>query len=126
MRPGLLVGVLGGNYEKRGVDVEITQVKIKLVDMNKVKAIASITFDDEFVVHDLRVVDGDAGLFIAMPSRKLPNDVFRDIAHPLNTETRNKIQSAVVDEYSRVISCSELAGDEATYDVSNNTEVIRG
>jgi stage V sporulation protein G len=67
--------------------------------MNKVKAIASITIDDEFVVHDLRVVEGEKGLFVAMPSRKLPSGDFRDVAHPINSETREKIQSAVIAEY---------------------------
>ena len=62
--------------------MEITKVSIRPVEMNKVKAIASITIDDQFVVHDLRVVEGDKGLFVAMPSRKLPNGDFRDIAHP--------------------------------------------
>jgi stage V sporulation protein G len=79
--------------------VEITKVSIRKVEMNKVKAIASITIDDEFVVHDLRVVEGEKGLFVAMPSRKLPNGDFRDIAHPINSETRERIQAAVIAEY---------------------------
>lgn len=79
--------------------MEITKVSIRPVEMNKVKAIASITIDDQFVVHDLRVVEGDKGLFVAMPSRKLPNGDFRDIAHPINSETRERIQSAVIAEY---------------------------
>ncbi|MDO8886302.1 septation regulator SpoVG [Candidatus Oleimmundimicrobium sp.] len=82
--------------------MEITRVVVRLVDMNKVQAIASITFDDEFVVHNLRVVDGDKGLFVAMPSRKLPNGEYRDVAHPINTEMRERIQSAVLDEYKQV------------------------
>lgn len=79
--------------------MEITKVSIRPVEMNKVKAIASITIDDQFVVHDLRVVEGDKGLFVAMPSRKLPNGDFRDIAHPINSETRERIQAAVIEEY---------------------------
>ncbi|HEY3375418.1 MAG TPA: septation regulator SpoVG [Candidatus Aquicultor sp.] len=79
--------------------MEITKVSIRKVEMNKVKAIASITIDDEFVVHDLRVVEGEKGLFVAMPSRKLPNGDFRDIAHPINSETRERIQAAVIAEY---------------------------
>ena len=70
--------------------------------MNMVKGIASIIIDDCFVVHDLRVVDGDRGFFVAMPSRKLPNGDFKDIAHPLNAETRDKIQRAVLNEFFRV------------------------
>jgi len=79
--------------------MEITKVSIRSVEMNKVKAIASITIDDQFVVHDLRVVEGEKGLFVAMPSRKLPNGDFRDIAHPINSETRERIQEAVIAEY---------------------------
>jgi stage V sporulation protein G len=70
--------------------------------MNKVRAIASITIDDQFVVHDLRVVEGDRGLFVAMPSRKLPSGNFKDIAHPINSETREMIQSAVLAEYQNI------------------------
>lgn len=81
-------------------EMDITKVVIRPVDMNKVKAVASITIDDEFVVHDLRIVDGEKGLFVAMPSRKLPSGAFRDVAHPINTETREKIQGAVLAEYT--------------------------
>jgi len=79
--------------------------------MSKVRGLASITIDDEFVVHDLRVVDGDGGLFVAMPSRKIPNGTFRDVAHPINTATRQTIQGAVIEEYLRCTSASELAGE---------------
>jgi stage V sporulation protein G len=81
--------------------MEITKVSIRKVEMNKVKAIASITIDDQFVVHDLRVVEGEKGLFVAMPSRKLPSGDFRDIAHPINSETRERIQAAVIAEYKQ-------------------------
>jgi stage V sporulation protein G len=67
--------------------------------MNKVVAVASIIVDDCFVVHDLRVVNGDKGLFVAMPSRKLPNGDFRDICHPINTEARNAIQDTVLAQF---------------------------
>jgi len=79
--------------------MNITKVTLRPVDMNKVVAIASIVIDDCFVVHDLRVVNGDKGLFVAMPSRKLPNGDFRDICHPINTEARNDIQAAVLDQF---------------------------
>jgi stage V sporulation protein G len=82
--------------------MEITKVNIRPVTMNKVRAIASITIDDQFVVHDLRVVEGDRGLFVAMPSRKLPSGNFKDIAHPINSETREMIQSAVLAEYQNI------------------------
>jgi len=67
--------------------------------MNKVVAIASIVIDDCFVVHDLRIVDGEKGLFVAMPSRKLPNGDFRDICHPINSQARNHIQQSVLDAF---------------------------
>jgi stage V sporulation protein G len=79
--------------------MDISKVTLRPVAMNKVCAIASIVIDDAFVVHDLRVVNGDKGLFVAMPSRKLPNGDFRDICHPINTETRNQIQQAVLEQF---------------------------
>jgi stage V sporulation protein G len=80
--------------------MQITKVTLRPVAMNKVCAIASIVIDDSFVIHDLRVVNGDKGLFVAMPSRKLPNGDFRDICHPINTEARNSIQQAVLDQFA--------------------------
>jgi stage V sporulation protein G len=82
--------------------LEITRVTVREIDMNMVKGIASIILDDCFVIHDLRVVNGDRGFFVAMPSRKLPNGDFKDIAHPLNSETREKIQEAVLREFFKV------------------------
>lgn len=79
--------------------MEITKVTLRPVAMNKVCAIASIVIQDSFVVHDLRVVNGDKGLFVAMPSRKLPNGDFRDICHPINTDARNEIQRAVLEQF---------------------------
>lgn len=78
----------------------ITDVRIrKIASDGKMKAIVSITFDNEFVVHDIKVIEGQNGLFIAMPSRKTPDGEFKDIAHPINTETREKIQSAILKAY---------------------------
>lgn len=79
--------------------MDITKVTLRPVAMNKVCAIASIVIDDEFVIHDLRVVNGDKGLFVAMPSRKLPNGEFRDICHPINTDARSMIQDAVLKQF---------------------------
>lgn len=80
--------------------MEITDVAVRKVqNMNKVKAMASVTFDDEFVVHDIRVVEGEKGTFIAMPSRRIPNGSYRDIAHPIKSETRQKIQDAIMNRY---------------------------
>ncbi len=79
--------------------MDITKVTLRPVSMNKVCAIASIVIDDAFVIHDLRVVNGDKGLFVAMPSRKLPNGDFRDICHPINSEARDRIQQAVLEQF---------------------------
>ena len=68
------------------------------------KAVISITFDDEFVVHDIKIIEGQNGPFIAMPSRKMGEGDFRDIAHPLNSETRNKIKDAIFAEYEKVLA----------------------
>jgi stage V sporulation protein G len=79
--------------------MEVTKVSLRPISMKKVCAIASIVIDDQFVVHDLRVVNGAKGLFVAMPSRKLPSGEFRDICHPINTESRTAIQEAVLAQF---------------------------
>ncbi len=81
--------------------MQITDVRVrKISSQNRMKAIASVTFDDVFVVHDIKVIESDKGLFIAMPSRKIPNGEFKDIAHPINTETREEIQAAIIAKYN--------------------------
>ena len=83
--------------------MNITDVRIRKVsDEGKMKAVVSITFDDEFVVHDIKVIDGQNGLFIAMPSKKMGEGDFRDIAHPLKSETRNAIKEAICAEYEKI------------------------
>ena len=85
--------------------MNITDVRIrKISDDGKMKAIVSITFDDEFVVHDIKIIDGQNGPFIAMPSRKMGEGDFRDIAHPLLSETRTKIKEAIFAEYEKVLA----------------------
>lgn len=80
--------------------MQITDVRLRKVNSeNRMKAVASITFDNEFVVHDIKVIESQNGLFIAMPSRKTPNGEFKDIAHPINAETREKIQVAILEAY---------------------------
>ena len=80
--------------------MNITDVRVrKITNEGKMKCIVSITFDNLFVVHDIKVIEGHNGLFIAMPSRKTPNGEFRDIAHPINAETREKIQKAILEAY---------------------------
>lgn len=84
--------------------MRITDVRIRKVnDEGKMRAVVSVTFDDEFVVHDIKVIEGQNGLFIAMPSRKMGEGDFRDIAHPLTSETRNRIKDAIFEEYNKAI-----------------------
>ena len=80
--------------------MEITDVRIRKISTDgKMKARGSVTFDNEFVVHDIKVIEGQNGLFIAMPSRKTPDGEFKDIAHPINTTTREKIQTSILNAY---------------------------
>ena len=93
--------------------MDITDVRIRKVnDEGKMKAIVSITFDDEFVVHDIKIIEGQNGPFIAMPSRKMSEGDFRDIAHPLVSETRNKIRDAIFEEYEKVLAQTSAEADE--------------
>ena len=85
---------------ERGAQMQITDVRLRKVNSeNRMKAVASVTFDNEFVIHDIKVIESQNGLFIAMPSRKTPNGEFKDIAHPINAETREKIQKAILEAY---------------------------
>ena len=80
--------------------MNITDVRVrKVAKEGKMKAIVSITLDNEFVIHDIKVIEGEKGLFIAMPSRKATDGEYRDIAHPINSETRDKIQKVILDKY---------------------------
>ena len=89
--------------------MQITDVRIRKVEKEgKMKAVVSITIDEEFVVHDIKVIDGEKGLFIAMPSRKAADGEYREIAHPINSDTRNKIQQIILEKYE-----SEVATEEA-------------
>lgn len=84
--------------------MEITDVRIRKVARDgKMKAVVSITIDDEFVVHDIKVIEGERGLFIAMPSRKASDGEYRDIAHPINSTTRDKIQNTILRQYEAVL-----------------------
>lgn len=83
--------------------MNITDVRIRKVSSEgKMKAVASVTFDDEFVVHDIKVIEGQGGMFIAMPSRKTPDGEYRDIAHPINKDTRERLQTLVLEKYSEL------------------------
>lgn len=87
----------------------ITNVRIKLVNTEgRLKAVGSITLNDCFVVHDVRVLEGEKGMFVAMPSKKMPNGLFRDIAHPINTDTRNAIDKEVLKAYEIEFANAEV------------------
>ena len=80
--------------------MEITDIRIrKIATDGKMKAVVSVTFENEFVVHDIKIIESQNGLFIAMPSRKTPDGEFRDIAHPINAEAREKLQTAILESY---------------------------
>ena len=88
--------------------MNITDVRVrKVAKEGKTKAVVSITIDEEFVVHDIKVIEGEKGLFIAMPSRKATDGEYRDIAHPINSSTRDKIQTIILEKYQ------EAAAEEA-------------
>ena len=88
--------------------MQITDVRIRKVEKEgKMKAVVSITIDEEFVVHDIIVIEGEKGLFIAMPSRKAADGEYRDIAHPINSNTRDKIQSLILEKYQAEILTME-------------------
>ena len=81
--------------------MQITDVRIRKIEKEgKMKAVVSITIDDALVIHDIKVIEGDKGLFIAMPSRKAADGEYRDIAHPINAETRENIQKLILEKYN--------------------------
>jgi len=83
--------------------MNITDVKIRKINAEgKMKAVASVTFDDVFVVHDIKIIEGTDKLFVAMPSKKTPDGEYRDIAHPINAETREMLQSKIIEKYEEV------------------------
>lgn len=85
--------------------MEITDVRIRLIgEQEKMKAVASVTFDDEFVVHDVKIIDGASGMFVAMPSRRIAPGEYRDIAHPLDSNMRARMQAAVLEAYEKVLA----------------------
>lgn len=85
--------------------MKITDVRVrKITAEGKMKAIVSITIDDVFVVHDIKVIDGEKGLFIAMPSKKATDGEYRDIAHPINSQTREEIQNLILERYEQALN----------------------
>lgn len=84
--------------------MQVTDVRVrKIAKESKMKAVVSITLDDEFMVHDIKIIEGDKGLFIAMPSKKASDGEYRDIAHPINSQTRESIQKVILESYERAL-----------------------
>ncbi|MBQ4109847.1 MAG: septation regulator SpoVG [Clostridia bacterium] len=85
--------------------MNITDIRVRKVNsVGKMKAVVSITFDDSFVVHDIKVIEGQDKLFIAMPSRKTPEGEFKDIAHPINTSTREALEAEILKKYEEALN----------------------
>ena len=88
--------------------MQITDVRIRKVEKEgKMKAVVSITIDEEFVVHDIKIIEGEKGLFIAMPSRKAADGEYRDIPHPINSNTRDRIQKLILEKYQETMAAEE-------------------
>ncbi len=84
--------------------MQITDVRVRKISKEgKMKAVVSITLDNEFVIHDIKVIEGDKGLFIAMPSKKTADGQYRDIAHPINSATRENIQNIILESYEKAV-----------------------
>ena len=93
--------------------MEITDVRVRKINKEgKMKAVVSVTFDNEFVVHDIKVIEREQGLFIAMPSRKTAEGEFRDVAHPIHADVREKVQASVLEKYEMALM--EESFDEAS------------
>ena len=94
--------------------MQVTDVRVRMVSKDsKMKAVVSVTFDNEFVVHDIKVIEGEKGLFIAMPSKKSAEGEYRDIAHPINSATRDRIQKIILDKYDEVMAAEPEEAMEA-------------
>lgn len=93
--------------------MNITEVKIRRINNEgKMRAVVSVTFDNMFVVHDIKIIDGQNGLFIAMPSRKVGDSEFRDIAHPINAKARALLQDRIFSEYEAISKENEISENE--------------
>lgn len=98
--------------------MQITDIRVRKISKEgKMKAVVSITFDNAFVVHDIKIIEGEKGLFIAMPSRKAADGEYRDIAHPINSDTRDAIQGMVLQKYEELLerAAEEVISEEAAY-----------
>jgi stage V sporulation protein G len=83
--------------------MNITDVKVFIRESNQLKAFVNIVIDDAFIIRNIKVIEGENGLFVAMPSRRVSTGEYRDIAHPINTETRNLVEKTIIDKYKEVL-----------------------
>lgn len=89
--------------------MQVTDVRVRMVAKDsKMKAVVSITLDNEFVVHDIKVIEGEKGLFIAMPSKKSAEGEYRDIAHPISSHTREMVSAAILEAYEKAVAAEEM------------------
>ncbi|QUM66808.1 septation regulator SpoVG [Staphylococcus delphini] len=103
--------------------MKVTDVRLRKIQTDgRMKALVSITLDESFVIHDLRVIEGNSGLFVAMPSKRTPDGEFRDIAHPINSEMRQEIQDAVMKVYDETDEV--LPTQKPTSEASEDTEEV--
>jgi stage V sporulation protein G len=101
------------NTLMRRIIMKITDVRVRVIGSeSRLKGVATITFDNSFVVHDIKIIEGESGVFIAMPSKKMPNGSYRDIAHPINSETRKELEDAIIAEYENVLANPVLNEDD--------------
>ena len=100
--------------QEGGYEMEITDIRVRKINLEgRMKAIVSVTFDDALVIHDVKVVEGDKGLFVAMPSKKMPDGEYKDIAHPISSQAREIIQTAVLKVYEKARAEAEAAQQAA-------------
>ena len=103
--------------------MEITDVKIFLRESNQLKAFVNMVIDDAFIVRNIKVIEGENGLFVAMPSRRVSSGEYRDIAHPINTETRNLIEQVIIAKYKEVLEEAPTVA-ESKQEVSTEPEAV--
>jgi stage V sporulation protein G len=102
-------------------NMEITDIRVRKINSEgRMKAVVSVTFDGEFVVHDIKVIEGQEKLFVAMPSRKTPDGEFKDIAHPINSTMRERLQGAIISKYEEVreLEAAEAAANDSAEETS--------
>ena len=114
---------MASKLDKEGIRMNITDIRVRRINAEgRMKAVVSVTFDDAFVVHDIKVIEGQDKLFIAMPSRKTQDGEFKDIAHPINVEMRESLQQAVLAKYEESLS---EADETAEYSIIHRaTDII--